>query len=72
MAAVFRDARLAGAGAIDEAELTPAIAQARLEARATVAEMRKSWDRAAQDVFSAFVERLAAERDNSDPSPQTG
>ncbi|MBN2562707.1 MAG: hypothetical protein JXQ75_17415, partial [Phycisphaerae bacterium] len=61
-AAVLRDARVSADGALDEVRLTEAVSQARLEAMKDVSEMRKSWDRVAQDVFSAFVERLAAER----------
>ena len=61
-AAALRDARTTGESTIDEARIASATAQARLEAREAVEEMRKSWDRTAEDVFSAFVERLAAEQ----------
>ena len=47
---------------IAQADIDASIAQARSEARAEIAEMRKSWDRVAQDVFSAFVTRLVAEQ----------
>ncbi len=70
--AVLRDARLAGDKTIEPEKIASANAQARAEARAAVTEMRERWDRIAQDVFSAFVGRLAAEKAGEADSEQSG
>jgi hypothetical protein len=64
-AAVLQDARLGGARVVDPNDLELAAAQARAAARHEMSEMRDRWDRVAQDVFSAFVARLVAERAES-------
>ncbi len=69
--AVLRDGRVTNEAELDAAHLAEAVAEARLEANEVVVEMRKSWDRAAQDVFSAFVERLAAERGQAGQDPES-
>jgi hypothetical protein len=52
---------------MDATKLRDTIAQARADAQTELAEMRKSWDRVAQDVFSAFVTRLVAGRAEGAP-----
>ncbi len=60
--AQIRAARVNDAKAIATDELVAAARQARDAARAEINEMRKSWDRVAQDVFAAFVTRLVAQK----------
>jgi hypothetical protein len=48
--------------AVSQARLDTSVHDAVTAARAEISEMRKSWDRVAQDVFAAFVERLVAQR----------
>ncbi|MHC4181297.1 MAG: hypothetical protein ACYSWU_27690, partial [Planctomycetota bacterium] len=65
---LLRDARVNGESEIDPARVASTTAQAELAAHEEIEIMRKSWDRAAQDVFSAFVARLAADQ-NADADP---
>jgi|GEM_PF-2589188 len=60
--AALRESRDAAPDTFDEARFTTTVAEARETARAAMLELRKSWDRTAQDVFAAFVDRLAAEQ----------
>jgi hypothetical protein len=69
---VLRTARLAGEKVVDTEVIASATEQARNDAHAAVAEMRERWDRVAQDVFEAFVERLAAERTVDEPQQTSG
>jgi hypothetical protein len=62
-AAALRDARGTGVTELDQSRFEDAAARAKLDAYAEIAVMRKSWDRAAQDVFSAFVARLVTAQD---------
>ena len=68
----LQDARNGVGGVVSEQQLATAIAGARGEALSEVIELRKSWDRTAQDVFSAFVGRLAAERGADSPRSSSG
>jgi len=73
VAALLKEAR-AGNEAVDQAQVAATVSEARAEARAEIAIMRKSWDRAAQNVLSAFMARLATERggENSSEGPGVG
>ena len=62
------DARLAGRVDLDPQTLDPLADNARTTARQTVAEMRKSWDRVAEDVFAAFVQRMVADQQAAAPA----
>lgn len=66
--ALLRAARLSGTQ-LTAAELDDATVQARGAARAEFVELRKSWDRVAEDVFAAFVARLVNERDADGARP---
>jgi hypothetical protein len=65
----LREARAAGAETVDPDQLAVLADQGRVAAQAEVTEMRKSWDRVAQDVFSAFVARLVVQRFAPDRVP---
>jgi hypothetical protein len=62
----LREARVAGAETVDPGQLAAIADQGRVAAQSEVTEMRKSWDRVAQDVFSAFVARLVVQRSAAD------
>ena len=71
-ATILRDARIGGERNVDDARMASATDQARVEAQATVLEMRESWDRVARDVFSAFVQRLATEQGDAAEAKASG
>jgi hypothetical protein len=58
---VLQTAQQSGSPVTPE-QVAQATAQAHDAAQIEIAEMRKSWDRVAQDVFSAFVTRLVAQQ----------
>lgn len=66
--ASVRDAR-AGGQSPDADQMAAVVAAARQAAQEEFAEMRKSWDRVAQDVFAAFVRQLVARHTGGDPQP---
>jgi hypothetical protein len=61
-ALVLRDARLAALEDVSTMQLADATTVAREAAQHEIAEMRKSWDRIARDVFSAFINELVARK----------
>lgn len=71
-AALLRSARLDAGHEPPPTDLTLAAEQARDAAQTEIAELRKSWDRVAQDVFSAFVARLVAQQAGGGPSALPG
>lgn len=69
---VLQSARTEGEKAVDQMKMASAVSKAKLDAHEVVVEMRKAWDRVAQDVFSAFVERMAAEKTDNAEGPKPG
>jgi hypothetical protein len=69
MAAAFslREARTNEGAAVGALRLAGVAEEARTVAQAQFAEMRKSWDRVAEDVFAAFVTRLVAQEGGRPP-----
>ena len=60
--AVVRDVRAKGEKSVDQDQIASAVAQAKQDAQTEFNEMRKRWDHAAQDVFSAFLARMSQEQ----------
>ena len=71
VAAGIRSARLNGSPP-GPAQLAETMSQARHAAAAQIAELRKNWDRVAQDVFAAFVARLVAQQAQIRPGAPPG
>ena len=71
-AALLRAARLEAGHEPPAKDLALAAEQARDIAQTEIAELRKSWDRVAQDVFSAFVARLVAQQAGGGPGTLPG
>lgn len=69
--ATLRDAHTDDGGAPTTAELDAAVVAARTAAHERIVEMRASWDRVAQDVFTAFVTELVHEQGRTDAAPPT-
>jgi hypothetical protein len=70
--ASLRDSRAAGEAEIDPDEMASTRAQAREDAHAVVAEMRARWDRIAQDVLAAFLNRLNTGQGGADVPGEVG
>ncbi len=69
--ALLREGRSAAPQVIGPETLASATTIARSAAHDEIVALRSSWDRVAQDVFAAFVARLASERGDADAPPAT-
>lgn len=68
----IRAARLDAGHEPSPQDLAAAATLGRDAAQAEITELRKSWDRVAQDVFSAFVARLVAQQAGGNPEALPG